>query len=335
MLLEFRPPTTTIASTRPSSRSVAALMVLRRVADGIDEPDFGAGITLLDRVQGRPDVPLRRRRLADDPQPSVGNVRTSSGRRDDLEILQVARRSPGLPHDRGGRSPRRSTPRPGVPSPRGGRGSTRGQVVSIRRFPAPSSRTRSASLTPCAVMSTRGVGGKASRSASDTMPNPRIRRPERTTSLWTSSPWIVTTEGSSTPSIRFRASRTPKHIPSTSATMTRKGPSLPVIRPARLGRSPVSFVPQSVGRRSRRVKCGLRGSWGLGGRIGTDQIRSRRRRGLRARLQAGQRPVMMKRWPVGRKPCSRLTASRRRRISSLRNSTTVLHEEQCRWSWEG
>ena len=38
---------------------------------------------------------------------------------------------------------------------------------------------------------------------------------------------------------------------------------------------------------------------------------------------------------VGRKPCSRLTASRSLRISSLRNSTTVLHSVQCRWSCDG
>ena len=70
-------------------------------------------------------------------------------------------------------------------------------------------------------------------------------------------------------------------------------------------------------------------------RLRPDQIRSSRRRGLRARLHAGQTPVMMKRWPTGRKPCSRLTASRSRRTSSLLNSTIVLHSVQCRWSCEG
>ena len=55
--------------------------------------------------------------------------------------------------------------------------------------------------------------------------------------------------------------------------------------------------------------------------VKTNQIRSSRRRGLWARLQAGQTPVMTNRWPTGRKPCSRLTASRSLRISSLRNST--------------
>ena len=64
------------------------------------------------------------------------------------------------------------------------------------------------------------------------------------------------------------------------------------------------------------------------------QIRSSRRRG-RGRLQAGQRPVMMKRWPVGRKPCSAAMDSRSRRISSLRNSRIVLHSVQCMWSCEG
>ena len=55
------------------------------------------------------------------------------------------------------------------------------------------------------------------------------------------------------------------------------------------------------------------------------QIRSSRRRGLRARLHEAQRPVMTKRWPLARKPWARLTASRIRRISSSLNSTTRSH----------
>ena len=93
---------------------------------------------------------------------------------------------------------------------------TSGHVVSTSALPAVRSRARSRSLIPCAVTRTAGVSGTPREASSDCR-KPRASSMRRTSRLWTSSPWIVTSSGRATRSITCSASRTPKHIPIASA----------------------------------------------------------------------------------------------------------------------
>ena len=63
----------------------------------------------------------------------------------------------------------------------------------MSRLPSASSRPRSRSLIPCAVISTAGVSGSdVPRRASSCIAKPRAASRPCTTSLCTSWPWIVT-----------------------------------------------------------------------------------------------------------------------------------------------